>query len=130
MIARLFAALEYNNELKYLTQFLDDPECPGTPVRRLYYFCRGHCTTTKYRVMNTALIWLSQYMIKQEYLGVDISDINIFIKAQLQPNTVATQFRMLFAAFKENSIQYSLSKDFNQTGKSLFKFLSIRRPIF
>ena len=80
--------------------------------------------------MNTALIWLSQYMIKQEYLGVDISDINIFIKAQLKPNTVATQFRMLFAAFKENSIQYSLSKDFNQTGKSLFKFLSIRRPIF
>ena len=113
MIARLFAALEYNNELKYLTQFLDDPECPGTPVRRLYYFCRGHCTTTKYRVMNTALIWLSQYLIKLEYLDVDISDISIFIKAQLQPNTVATYFRMLSAVFSENSINYSLSKDFN-----------------
>ena len=58
-------------------------------------------------------------MIKQEYLGHDISNINIFIKAQLQPNTVATQFRMLFASFKENSIQYSFSKDFIQIGKSL-----------
>ena len=82
--------------------------------------------------MNTALIWLSQYMIKQEYLDVDISDVNIFIRAQLQPNTVATYFRMLFAVFSENSINYSLSKDFNQIGKSfLFLiFLSICRPIF
>jgi len=116
IIARLFAALEYNKELKHLTLFMDDPECPGTQVRTLYYLCRGVCTTSKYKVMNTALIWLSQYLIKQDYLGHDISDINIFIKAQLQPNTVATQFRMLFAAFKENSILYSLSKDFNQIG--------------
>ena len=57
-------------------------------------------------------------MIKLDYLDVDISDINIFIRAQLQPNTVATNFRMLFAEFSENSIQYSLSKDFNQIGKS------------
>ena len=56
-------------------------------------------------------------MIKLEYLGEDISDHNIFIKAQLQPNYIATNFRMLFAVFSENSIQFSLSKDFNQIGK-------------
>ena len=118
ILARLFAALEYNTELKYLAKYVENPDYPGTQVRRLYYFCRGNRTTTKYKVMNTALIWLSQYMIKLDYLDVDISDINIFIRAQLQPNTVATNFRMLFAVFSENSIQYSLSKDFNQIGES------------
>ena len=69
--------------------------------------------------MNTVLIWFSQYLIKLEYLDVDISDINIFIKAQLQPNTIVTNFRMLFSVFSDNSIQYSIFKDFNQIGKSV-----------
>mmetsp|Transcript_45076 Transcript_45076/g.45655 ORF Transcript_45076/g.45655 Transcript_45076/m.45655 type:complete len:143 (+) Transcript_45076:412-840(+) len=55
-------------------------------------------------------------MIKLEYLSVDISNINISIKAQLQPNYTATKFRILFAVFSENNIQYSLSKHFNQIG--------------
>ena len=120
IVARLFAALEYNPTLKYLADYLDDPDSPGTQVRRLYFLCRGNRTKPKYTVLNTALIWLSQYMIKLEYLDVDILDIIIFIKAQLQPNYIATNFRMLFAVFSENSIQYSLSKHFNQTGKSFW----------
>ena len=57
-------------------------------------------------------------MIKLEYLGVGISDINIFIKAQLQPNHIATNFWMLFSVFSNNSIQYSLFKHFDQSSKS------------
>ena len=114
------SALEYSTKLSYLAQYLDDPDCPCRQVQCLYYFCRGNRTNTKYTVMNTVLIWSSQYLIKLEYLDVDISDFNIFIKAQLQPNTIATNFRMLFSVFSDNSIQYSLSKDFNQIGKSFW----------
>ena len=84
-------------------------------------FCHGIHSLSKYKVLYTVLIWIAQFMIKTEYLGVDISDINIFIKAQLHPNTIATNFWMLFYVFTKESLQY-LSKHFNQTSKSLFTF--------
>ena len=101
-----------------------DPEQPTKIVRQLYVLCRGHRTDGKYEILNIALIWLSKFMIYKSYIGVDLSDINIFIKAQLQPNTVATSFRMLFSKFSEASITFSLAKHFNRIG--MFFFLSSR----
>ena len=93
-----------------------DPEQPTKIVRQLYVLCRGPRTDGKYEILNIALIWLSKFMIYKSYIGVDLSDINIFIKAQLQPNTVATSFRMLFSRLSEECVTFSLAKHFNRIG--------------
>ena len=93
-----------------------DPEQPSKIVRQLYVLCRGPRTDGKYEILNIALIWLSKFMIYKSYIGVDLSDINIFIKAQLQPNTVATSFRMLFSRLSEECVTFSLAKHFNRIG--------------
>ena len=93
-----------------------DPEQPSKIVRQLYVLCRGPRTDGKYETLNIALIWLSKFMIYKSYIGVDLSDINIFIKAQLQPNTVATSFRMLFSRLSEECVTFSLAKHFNRIG--------------
>ena len=100
-----------------------DPEQPSKIVQQLYVLCRGPRTDGKYETLNIALIWLSKFMIYKSYIGVDLSDINVFIKAQLQPNTVATSFRMLFSWFSEECVTFSLAKHFNRIGTF---FLSYR----
>ena len=103
---------------------IKDPEQPTKIVRQLYVLCRGHRTDGKYEILNIALIWLSKFMIYKSYIGVDLLDINIFIKAQLQPNTVATSFRMLFSILSDVSITFSLAKYFMDIGMS-FLFLVV-----
>ena len=106
-----------------------DPEQPSKIVRQLYVLCRGPRTDGKYETLNIALIWLSKFMIYKSYIGVDLSDINIFIKAQLQPNTVATSFRMLFSRLSEECVTFSLAKHFNRIGTFFSIFPNYwRRP--
>ena len=115
--------------MKHLAIKIKDPEQPTKMVRQLFVFCRWHRTDGKYEILNIALIWLSKFMIYKSYIGVDLSDINIFIKAQLQPNTVATSFRMLFSRFSEECITFSLAKHFNRIGTFFSVFPNYwRRP--
>ena len=112
---------------------IKDPEQPTKMVRQLFVLCRGHRTDGKYEILNIALIWLSKFMIYKSYIGVDLSDINIFIKAQLQPNTVATSFRMLFSRLSEECVTFSLAKHFNRIGTFFLSFRIIgvgRHSIF
>ena len=109
-----------------------DPEQPSKIVRQLYVLCRGPRTDGKYEILNIALIWLSKFMIYKSYIGVDLSDINVFIKAQLQPNTVATSFRMLFSRLSEECVTFSLAKHFNCIGTLflLYRIIGVGRHSF
>jgi hypothetical protein len=118
MEARFFASLQENKTLKYLSVFVKDPNSArDTLVRQLYVYCRGVITTDSYEIMNTALIWFSKSYIKLEFIGMDLSDdLELFVRAQYQPNTVAKNFRCLFSIFKSNQVHFSLANDFNGKG--------------
>jgi hypothetical protein len=118
MEARFFASLQENKTLKYLSVFVKDPNSArDTLVRQLYVYCRGVITTDSYEIMNTALIWFSKSYIKLEFIGMDLSDdLELFVRAQYQPNTVAKNFRCLFSTLKSNQVHFSLANDFNGKG--------------
>ena len=120
MEARFFASLQENKTLKYLSAYVKDPNSAlDTPVRQLYVYCRGVITTDSYEIMNTALIWFSKSYIKLEFIGMDLSDdLELFVRAQYQPNTVAKNFRCLFSILKSNQVHFSLANDFNGKGTS------------
>lgn len=124
MEARFFASLQSNDTLKYLSKYVQDPKSSiSRLIRQLYVFCRGITNKDRYDILNTCLIWFSKSFVKLEFCGVDLSDdLELFVEAQYQPNTVAKEFRCLFAVFRSNQIMFSLAKDFN--GKGTF-YLSL-----
>jgi hypothetical protein len=116
MEARLFACLATNDLFKHLSDFVPDPDDPSTKTRQFYVYCRGPKTPARYRIMNASLIFFSKTFVQLKYVGMDLSDINLFVKAQYQPNSCAKNFRCLFAIFANQGIRYTLAKSFNDAG--------------
>jgi hypothetical protein len=118
MEARFFASLQSNDTLKWLSKLVKDPNSPSDRmIRQLYVFCRGIKNQDTYEILNTCLVWFSKSFVKLEFIGVDLSDdLELFVRAQYQPNTVAKQFRCLFAVFRSEQLIFSLAKDFNGKG--------------
>jgi hypothetical protein len=118
MEARFFASLQTNDTLKHLSKYVKDPNSPiDRMIRQLYVFCRGIKNHDTYDILNTCLVWFSKSFVKLEFIGVDLSDdLELFVRAQYQPNTVAKQFRCLFAVFRSHQLIFSLAKDFNGKG--------------
>ena len=116
MEARFFASLSTSEDLKKLAVFVSDPDVPTTKIRQLYVYCRGTPTEPRFKVLNTALIYFSTTFVQLKYVNKDLSDINLFVKAQYQPNTCAFYFRCLFAIFNTHSVRFTLAKSFNGIG--------------
>ena len=116
MEARLFACLSTSDLFKHLSCSVPDPEDPCTKIRKFYVFCRGTKTPTRYKILNAALVHFSTTFVQLKFVGVDLSDINVFCKAQYQPNSCAYYFRCLFATLSEQGIRFTLSKSFNGAG--------------
>ena len=116
MEARLFACLSTSDLFKHLSCSVPDPEDPCTKIRQFYVFCRGTKTPTRYKILNAALVHFSTPFVQLKFVGVDLSDINVFCKAQYQPNSCAYYFRCLFATLSEQGIRFTLSKSFNGAG--------------
>ena len=116
MEARLFACLSTSDLFKHLSCSVPDPEDPCTKIRQFYVFCRGTKTPTRYKILNAALVHFSTTFVQLKFVGVDLSDINVFCKAQYQPNSCAYYFRCLFATLSEQGIRFTLSKSFNGAG--------------
>jgi len=116
MEARLFACLSTNDLFKHLSAFVPDPEDPSTQIRQFYIFCRGTKTPARYKILNAALIFFSQTFVQLKYAGMDLTDINLFVKAQYQPNSCAKNFRCLFAILAAQGIRFTLAKSFNDPG--------------
>jgi hypothetical protein len=125
MEARFFASLQTNETLKYLSKYVEDPDSSiKRPIRQLYVFCRGITNQDKYEILNACLVWFSKSFVKLEFRGVDLSDdLELFVRAQYQPNTVAKSFRCLFAVFRSNQLIYSLAKDFNGKGTFIIFYI-------
>jgi hypothetical protein len=124
MEARFFACLSTNDLFKHLSAYVPDPEDQKTQIRQFYIFCRGTKTPTRYKVLNTSLIFFSQTFVQLKYAGMDLTDINLFVKAQYQPNSCAFNFWCLFAIFAAQGIRFTLAKSFNDPG-TLFVSLYI-----
>ena len=116
MVARFFACLSTNDLFKHLSAHVSDPEDPCTLIRQFYVFCRGTKTPTRYKILNAALIHFSTTFVQLKYVGMDLTDMNLFVKAQYQPNSCARYFRCLFAILSEEGIRFTLSKSFNGAG--------------
>jgi hypothetical protein len=116
MEARLFTTLSSSDVFKDLSKWVLDPINVNTNIRQLYVFCRGVRTPAKHKVLNSALLFFSKSYVKLEYLNKDLSDINVFVKAQYQPNSCATNFRCLFSLLSKQGITYTLAKSFNGQG--------------
>jgi hypothetical protein len=116
MEARLFTTLSSSEVFKDLSKWVLDPINVNTNIRQLYVFCRGVRTPAKHKVLNSALLFFSKSYVKLEYLNKDLSDINVFVKAQYQPNSCATNFRCLFSLLSKQGITYTLAKSFNGQG--------------
>jgi hypothetical protein len=116
MEARLFATLSSSDVFKDLSKWVLDPINVNTYIRQLYVFCRGVRTPAKHKVLNTALVFFSKSYVKLEYIKKDLSDINVFVKAQYQPNSCSKNFRCLFSLMSKQGITYTLAKSFNGQG--------------
>jgi len=92
-----------------------DPELGGE-IELFFLKVRGVQLDGKRDILALALMAFSVRFIKKDYIGVKFKSAKHFADAQYQPNTVATSFRMLFAYFKDNNIQYSLYQHFNRKG--------------
>jgi hypothetical protein len=119
MEARFFASLATNDLFKHLSDMVHDEEDPSTPIRQFYLYCRGTKTPARYKVLNASLIFFSKTFVQLKYVGMDLSDINLFVKAQYQPNSCAKNFRCLFAILAAQGIRFTLAKSFNDAGMSL-----------
>jgi hypothetical protein len=122
MEARFFASLQTNDTLQHLSKYVKDPNSSiDRMIRQLYVFCRGIKNQDTHEILNTCLVWFSKSFVKLEFRGVDLSDdLELFVRAQYQPNTVAKQFRCLFAVFRSQQLIFSLAKDFNGNGEYHF----------
>jgi hypothetical protein len=134
MEARFFLTLESSQNFKALTVFVSDPELPLEKVRTLYLLLRGIATPLKKRILNFALILLSQNLIKKDYIGrTDLHEPQVKADAQYQPNSLTTMFKCLFARFGEKGILLRLDHDFFNAGdfqcywKDVFKQTAILR---
>ena len=116
MVARFFACLSTNDLFKHLSVLVSDPEDPCSLIRQFYVFCRGTKTPTRYKILNAALIHFSTTFVQLKFVGMDLTDMNLFVKAQYQPNSCARYFRCLFAILSEQGIRFTLSKSFNGAG--------------
>ena len=116
MVARFFACLSTNDLFKHLSVLVSDPEDPCSLIRQFYVFCRGTKTPTRYKILNAALIHFSTTFVQLKFVGKDLTDMNLFVKAQYQPNSCARYFRCLFAILSEQGIRFTLSKSFNGAG--------------
>ena len=123
MVARFFACLSTNDLFKHLSVFVSDPEDPCTLIRQFYVFCRGTKTPTRYKILNAALIHFSTTFVQLKFVGKDLTDMNLFVKAQYQPNSCARYFRCLFAILSEQGIRFTLSKSFNGAGTFRFDYV-------
>jgi hypothetical protein len=125
MEARLFACLSTNDLFKHLSDFVTDPDDDTTKICQFYVYCRGTKTPARYKIINAALIFFSKTFVQLKYVGMYLSDINLFVKAQYQPNSCAKNFWCLFAIFANQGIRFTLAKSFNGTGKLLLFFLYV-----
>ena len=123
MVARFFACLSTNDLFKHLSVLVSDPEDPCTLIRQFYVFCRGTKTPTRYKILNASLIHFSTTFVQLKYVGMDLTDMNLFVKAQYQPNSCARYFRCLFAILSEEGIRFTLSKSFNGAGTFRFDYV-------
>jgi hypothetical protein len=104
MEAQFFASLATNDLFKHLSDMVHDAEDPSTPIRQFYLYCRGTKPPARCKVLNASLIFFSKTFVQLKYVGMDLSDINLFVKAQYQPNSCAKNFRCLFAILAAQGI--------------------------
>jgi hypothetical protein len=109
MEARFFASLATNDLLKHLSDMVHDAEDPSTPIRQFYLYCRGTKTPARYKVLNASLIFFSKTFVR-----MDLSGINLFVKAQYQPNSCAKHFQSLFAILVAQGIRFTLADTFHK----------------
>lgn len=130
MEARLFACLSTNDLFKHLSDFVSDPDDTTTKIRQFYVYCRGVKTPARYKIINASLIFFSKSFVQLKFVGMDLSDINLFVKAQYQPNSCARFFRCLFAVFATQDIRFTLAKSFNAAGMFYYYFYVYAYPCF
>ena len=120
-----FTALENNDTVQQLAEMVPShPEDQdSTMIRRLYFLCRGIKDDKKYELLNTCMIIFSRQYIKISYREMNLDNIEDYVAAQYQPNSVSTNLRRLFSVFSRNQILYSLSKDFRRQGTSKLTFV-------
>ena len=132
---RFFYVLSHHEKFKYLTPFIDDPECPGSIKLRTFYVClRGLKSPMKKRILNFTMLLFSMSFVKKEFDGQDLSDPKVFADAQYEPSTVDMFLRCLFSVFSSHGIVYRKDHDFNETGdfpgywKDTFAKSQVQRP--
>ena len=118
-------ALQINDTVNQLAEMVPShPEDPDSNlICRLYTLCRGIKDDKKYELLNTCMIIFSQQYIKINYREMDLDNIEDYVAAQYQPNSVSTNLRSLFSVFSKNQVMFSLTKDFRQQGTSKLTFL-------
>ena len=118
MEQKFFLVLETCPEAKPLCEFISDPEYPQRQLRRFHVICRGAKTPAKKALLNWTLLLFSLCHHKKSGNVADVTkDPKTFADAQCQPNTIVTRFKLLFTIFKNQSINYSFKKDFNDPGE-------------
>lgn len=123
---RFFFIIGKHPTFKELAEIIDNPKCPSKPIRRFYTIVKGDKEDHKKLILNATLILFSQFLIKKEFHGADLSDKKTFAEAQYQPNNVQVHFKVLFSVFSSEGIRYTLQKDFNERGD----FLAYWRYVF
>ena len=98
---------------------MPEPDVPSQKTRQFFIQLRGIKTPVKKTILNATLVLFSTLLYKKDFLGKNLSDPKQFAYAQYEPNYVAVQFRMLFAVFHEQGVQYKMTKDFKLKGDYL-----------
>ena len=121
LVYKFKQALYLNSTLKPLTTMIDDPKESTNQIEAFYVQCHGSVTPTNLKVINAALTQLSITLVKNGHGQVEYKNLLEFAKTQYQPNVFAKILGTLFSSFRKKGLNFSLSKDFNGTGK-LFCF--------
>ena len=117
---RFMEALHLNVKLNDLTKLVHDPENPSVQIEQFYISCRGTMLDWKRLIVNACLTQLSLCLVKAGWVAFKFETPLQFAEAQYQPNVVAKMLRTLFSFFKTKGVHFSLSKDFNGTGKFIY----------
>ena len=90
---------------------------PDTNKPRLFTFCSGTKSESKWQVLNACLLCFSKVYkrISAKSLTADATEEEI-AKHEYQPNSVVVALKSLFVMLGKNGIVYSLNHDFNREG--------------
>jgi hypothetical protein len=106
------------SKLKYLFDTTSD-ENSGAVIFNLQKLCSGAKTPAKRVILNHCLLRYACFSgVKDEHQGKNIYEMAIesFAAIALEPSTIATRHKMIFAVLRQNMGMTYLLKDFNFPG--------------